>query len=209
MPVWAVAIAPWAEKVAHALADASGRAIRKHTPLTSAIRREVQNTASSQRRRTTGVGGRRSRQGRFRMPPACRDCGTPLSASDRRYCSECWLPRRRAAGRAGSAAAREQLSSEKEKTARGAAIARGKAEGKSRSARGLGWDPDAWHRQFQPALAHVPLADIMAATGLSVTSASGIRTGRRIPHPRHWTACYQLLLTKDSSAARPFDTTTR
>jgi hypothetical protein len=38
----------------------------------------------------------------------------------------------------------------------------------------------------------VKLADIMAATGLSKTSASMVRAGRTVPHVRHWPALRSL-----------------
>jgi hypothetical protein len=41
-------------------------------------------------------------------------------------------------------------------------------------------------------LAGVKLADIMAATGMSNTSASMVRAGRTVPHPRHWDALRSL-----------------
>ena len=48
-------------------------------------------------------------------------------------------------------------------------------------------------RSIQPGLANVPLSEITAGTGLSITTASGARTGKRVPHPRHWNALAHVL----------------
>ncbi len=47
-------------------------------------------------------------------------------------------------------------------------------------------DPEWFRTEILPGLARVKLSEIAAATGMSVSSASKVRAGRRIPHPRHW-----------------------
>jgi len=46
---------------------------------------------------------------------------------------------------------------------------------------------EAWFkREITPKLDAFTLAEIAAATGLSVAACSRIRAGARVPHPRHW-----------------------
>ena len=47
-------------------------------------------------------------------------------------------------------------------------------------------DPEWFKSEILPGLAAVTLSRIAEATGMSVSAASKIRAGRRIPHPRHW-----------------------
>jgi hypothetical protein len=56
-----------------------------------------------------------------------------------------------------------------------------------------GFDPNAWSDNILPRLAAVPLKDIARVTGISVQSASRIRRGVRVPHPRHWAALRALV----------------
>ena len=49
-------------------------------------------------------------------------------------------------------------------------------------------DPERFRSEILPGLASVPLSRIAEATGMSISAASKIRAGRRIPHPRHWVA---------------------
>lgn len=72
-------------------------------------------------------------------------------------------------------------------------MANGKALAKARAAHQQGWDPSDWEKTIQPGLANVSLAKIMDATGLGPASASGARTGKLVPHPRHWTALADLV----------------
>jgi hypothetical protein len=59
------------------------------------------------------------------------------------------------------------------------------------AAREAGWDPNDWAKSIQPSLVDV-LAEIMLATGLSISTASGVRTGKRVPHPRHWSTLAEV-----------------
>jgi hypothetical protein len=51
---------------------------------------------------------------------------------------------------------------------------------------------DVYVNQIQPALAAVTKSRIRSALGVSEPYASGIRAGKRIPHPRHWQTLAQL-----------------
>jgi hypothetical protein len=43
-----------------------------------------------------------------------------------------------------------------------------------------------FEREILPGLRRVPIAELVAATGLSEHYCSMIRLGKRVPHPRHW-----------------------
>jgi hypothetical protein len=51
----------------------------------------------------------------------------------------------------------------------------------------------AWFkREIAPKLDGFTLAEIAAATGLSLAACSRIRAGVRVPHPRNWEALREL-----------------
>lgn len=47
-------------------------------------------------------------------------------------------------------------------------------------------DPEVFKREILPGLADVRVATIAKSTGLSPVYCSMIRSGRYVPHPRHW-----------------------
>ena len=49
-------------------------------------------------------------------------------------------------------------------------------------------DPAWFAAEVLPGLQGVSLIAIAKATGMSTSSASKVRAGRRVPHPRHWEA---------------------
>jgi hypothetical protein len=84
---------------------------------------------------------------------------------------------------------------------RGAAVNRARAEaiseGHRRNRRWAREHPGqrdaAWFkREISPKLDAFTLAEIAAATGLSLAACSRIRVGAKVPHPRHWEALREL-----------------
>jgi hypothetical protein len=55
-------------------------------------------------------------------------------------------------------------------------------------------DPAVYRTEIWPGLRGRPLRELVAATGMSKTTCSQIRQGRKIPHPRHWEALELLIL---------------
>src|ERR1035438_8306402 len=53
-------------------------------------------------------------------------------------------------------------------------------------------DPAWFEREVLPGLQVVSLTQIAKATGMSTSSASQVRSGKRVPHPRHWEALMGL-----------------
>ena len=81
-----------------------------------------------------------------------------------------------------------------------AKAARQKGNVDQRAAQGA-WDAEhagevhdaAWFtREVLPGLQGASLTVIAKATGMSTSSASKVRAGRRVPHPRHWCALAEL-----------------
>lgn len=198
LPRWEHAVAPWAEHVAHRLADTSPRPLRKSTPLTSAIRRQTATTTAASRREpaTDPTPTTAAKTKPATLGPVCIDCGAALSHHQRRYCPDCWPTHQRAAGLTGSAAARAQLAGEHARQTRGRAVSAGKRAAQQQHARALGYDPQMWADQLGPKVRTRTLAEISAATGLSIQYASLIRRGRQTPHPKHWAALAALVAAR-------------
>ena len=51
---------------------------------------------------------------------------------------------------------------------------------------------ERYQSDILPGLAHVPLADIERATGLSNGGCSRLRRGLQVPNPKHWAALAAL-----------------
>jgi hypothetical protein len=47
-------------------------------------------------------------------------------------------------------------------------------------------DPELFAREILPGLQRVPLSELARATGLTAGYLSLVRSGKRVPHPRHW-----------------------
>lgn len=183
---WETHIAPWAEHVAHTLADASPHPIAKSTPLTARNRKTAALSSSTARRKTPRTSTTRSADSS--TVRQCPDCGSQVHHHQRTYCVDCWPTHRRAAGIAGSDAAALALDNPAGRTQRGEAVSAGKHAAHAERARIAGFEPSDWDRTIYPAVAGVALREIQRITGLGVAQASRIKSGKQTPHPRHWAA---------------------
>jgi CRISPR-associated endonuclease Cas1 len=144
--------------------------------------------------------------------PICRGCGALLQRETNRkrsrasYCQECLAKRRSEIG-AGlpsvSAVSREQYQNETgtRPTHSPQAEARRSQANIAQRIEELAWesehahenhDPEWFKREVTPGLKSLTLTQIAHATRMSTSSASKIRSGRRVPHPRHWKALVEL-----------------
>lgn len=188
--VFAAAVGPWAEMVAHSLAHSSPGLIQLTTPLTRERTRAttVQSTVTKKRTSdpTTAVAG----------TDTCAGCGKDLYVRGRKYCTSCWpvhrnalfaatgartLDRRRQSGTDTSHALEARDRRHKSLLVTKAAEA---AWAASESVPSL--TEQRLHQEVIPGLANVTLRQIQEVTGLSNASASRIRRGLMTPHPRHW-----------------------
>jgi hypothetical protein len=200
MPEYAQAVAPIAERVAHALASSSPGKIALTTPLSRHNMSAVQKRGNKPRRSTSAAPP-------MKTMPTCKSCGTKMFT--RQYCTACWTVTRAAlneqriqATRTAIAVARAEgrdpsQTAEAQAKRRDSLLA-GKAAEREWAANGTtpAITEEQLYEQLLPRLADVPLSKIERATGLSNSSCSRIRSGRMTPHPRHWDALAGLAISE-------------
>lgn len=138
-------------------------------------------------------------------PMPCAMCGKPVLKRRRRHCEECMPKARREHGLRAIEAARKALATQavagrdprsdpEMNRKRSKAIAEAHRQNRQWSEAQHSETRDAaWFlREVCPALDTLPLKAIARATGLSLAASSRIRAGKRVPHPRHWEALFEL-----------------
>jgi len=191
MPMWARAVAPYAEQIAHLVGSAVEGKWQPHTPLTGRNQRAAQARVLARKQMGRAMAARSvdaRRQGQRVAPRSavnslatCVDCGGPLARSRHLRCAHCW----------------EQMPNQAREVRR----QRGAAIAASRSAQET-WraehpnavvNRDDFKAQITPLLKDIPLKEIMGAAGVGKASASDYRRGKRIPHPTYWRALAALV----------------
>jgi len=150
-----------------------------------------------------------------RLLHACVQCGTLLPTPERQYCDAC-LPERRAellpvfsqSGPTVLAARRAQQADPAHGGVAGfkrsqrttqhwqelsAWRSEDAGEGEEGGREAGGTTDHEFSRDILPKLAAVRLVDLMQATGLSRRYCWLIKTGQKVPHPRHWSALQRCL----------------
>ena len=138
----------------------------------------------------------------------CRGCGSELPIDDDRdrprieWCPEC-LPERRKELGAGLLVGSQEHAREYEsctgsrpthtEDARARrkvanAVQRAKQREWEAAHRGQVFDPEWFRVNVLPGIATLSLPTIAKATGMSASAAGKVRSGERVPHPRHWEA---------------------
>lgn len=181
--LWRARIAPVVERVAHLLIEHSGSEIPSLTPLTRRNWKRAWDSRKPDHRQ-------RISRGEFAaLPDTCRDCGSPLPDRRRHYCDEC--RKRRFAEQAVTARQKgfqvlAQLQAGQRDPAHGgrAAEVRGRKNAAHQAAvrtrKGRRPDPSVFQSEILPALRMRPIAELMAATGLSQHYCSLIRLRKRV-----------------------------
>jgi CRISPR-associated endonuclease Cas1 len=183
---WRNSVASFAERVARILWLSTGGTIRQLAPatrLTQQRKREAKGSWPIQ-----GVSANPT------LENSCKVCGKPVPARNS-YCSDCTI-----------AVNAEKLTkiSELGRVASKSDEARAKrAETQRRNAGEISrWNPsdqaswldrDAYTSEIQPLLGTVRRSVIASALNVSLPYAAEIRSGRRLPHPRHWGALAELV----------------
>jgi CRISPR-associated endonuclease Cas1 len=175
---WGNAVAPWAELIARTLWATVGKPGKlPATPLTGDHRRE----------------GRGLKLGRPivnppKHPGICKVCGV---ACEKIYCAPC-----------GAAHSRKEFDKGRRAAQTPESRARRSATQKVQVRANRAWKPSqefAWLdrktyvSKIQPRLLSVATYALQSALGISEPYAAFIRSGSRIPHPRHWQALAQLV----------------
>jgi CRISPR-associated endonuclease Cas1 len=175
---WASAVAPIAEEVARFLSASIPKRRRPTFPstrLTQNSRREGRGIASD-----LSIGTSPS------IEAVCRTCGKPTGGDQ--YCGECAPIARR--DRLINAAKFGRIATHTPK----AEALRGATQRRQRAAQ-RDWNPtdlpewltgEFYREKIQPRLATVTMRAIMEALEISKPYAADIRSGKRVPHPRHW-----------------------
>jgi len=189
MTGWGRIVGPVVEHVAAALADSATGKIRARTPLTNSTR----VAAGQPGRRARSVARSVALAGTARVDRHCEHCGRKLKGAARKVCPEC-RPEQRRRHLADMQAVsqtdiwRERLTSDATRQKRTAGVATNRAESTL-------WETEHGHhvadrasylRDTVPSLEHLTTADVAQALGVSRSAALRIRTGKLIPHIRHW-----------------------
>jgi len=140
------------------------------------------------------------------VPGACAACGGPVVRRRRRHCDECIPEMKVAQANKAVVAARKALAAQaaagndprrdpEVNRKRAAAISEGHRRNREwKREHGSQTRDQAWfQREVLPRLNGFSLKEIAAATGMSLAACSRIRSGARIPQPRHWNILARLI----------------
>lgn len=199
-PLWAKALAPHVEFIAHTLSNWSAGNRYQMPAKLSQSRRSVGRSAYRK-------GGRREATPNVALPGNCKGCGVSLRDSSRLYCDSC-LPeveaQRDEAFKSVGVNTLAALRQAGEDPAHGgdAAAKRGATQSERARAR-VAWEAAhgngvaeraTFKTEVAPRLEGVSLRTIAAATGLSLRYASLIRSGTHTPHPMYFETLAKLAL---------------
>jgi hypothetical protein len=175
--LWQAAVAPVVERVAHAL-HRSGHELAsiapKSLPQTNRSSRDWRKppTRLTQTNRLLGATNRRTRE----LQRVCLECGVIFEGDKRgrqRYCRDCIAVRRHE--RAVALGSKHPTYAQRWRMRADDAP-----------------DPEQFRAGVLPKLQRVMLRDIGGVMGVSLSLASKVRSGKTIPHPKHWEALSRL-----------------
>lgn len=201
MTRWALILGPIVETVAATIADSATGKIRVRTPLTNNVRVESGQSGRKSRsaRRLTALAGT------AQIDRYCHECGNRLTGTSLKICSQCLPAHRRrqlvkAQSRTGGDTWRQASTSKEARAKRSTSISVNRQltlEWESHHGRVTG-DQSAYRRDLLPQLQELSTSKIATALKVSTSSALRIRTGKLIPHVRHWETLKALTKPVDS-----------
>jgi hypothetical protein len=183
---WASAVAPAAEMISRTLWSTIRKQIRHHRPPT--------RLTQLHRREAKGVSLQPVRTSPPRVDSYCRECGAKIGRG-RDHCASCALKLSTTA--LIEAASRGRIVAQGDE----AQARRSKTQLRHRAAF-LAWkssDLPAWLdekcylTEIQPRLRRITLSVLSSKLAVSIPYAVDIRSGRRVPHKRHWSTLAQLV----------------
>jgi len=175
---WATAVAPWAELIARTLWATVGKPGKQPaTPLTG----------------DHGRAGRAADHARpvvFPPKPSriCKICGVPC---EKTYCASCGAAHSLKEFDKGRLAAQTPESRAQRSATQKAHVLANRAW---KPSKGFGWlDKATYVTKIRPRLASITISALQSTMGISEAYAIFIRSGSRIPHPRHWPTLARLV----------------
>jgi hypothetical protein len=186
MPLWAKALAPLAEEMAHAFGRSIAGKYEASTPLTKTKSKSAQAVVKARKAKiqpATAPKIARQKPGSMKVEPhwLCPGCGSAVENQRHVRCDSC--------------IDKDPKHSAELRGRRGAAIAARKRAIKEWDEANLDvdYDPDYFRTEILPGLASVKLKDIMEAAGISKGFASVVRRGVYEPHVSTWGALERLV----------------
>jgi CRISPR-associated endonuclease Cas1 len=179
---WGHAIAPFAEWVARTLwttIPKPGNRLGPATPLTGDHRREGR-----------GGGYARPAISPPQFPNVCRGCGASISRRNI-HCASCGAAHSKEEFDRGRLAAQTPESRDRRSATQRAHVLAIRAWHPSAE---FAWlDKKTYVSRIQPHLASLAISVLQSALGISEPYAAFIRSGSRVPHPRHWPTLARLV----------------
>jgi len=178
VPTWASSVAPFAELVSRTLWATVGKSGKQPpTPLTGDHRR-------------AGRTGEHVRPVVFPPKPSriCKICGVPC---EKTYCASCGAAHSLKEFDKGRLAAQTPESRAQRSATQKAHVLANRAW---KPSKGFGWlDKATYVTKIRPRLASITISALQSTMGISEAYAIFIRSGSRIPHPRHWPTLARLV----------------
>jgi CRISPR-associated endonuclease Cas1 len=178
-PTWGNAVAPVAEWLARILWSTTTRGIRQQRPAT--------RLTQDHRREARGLPAISRSTPPPRPDSFCKDCGAGIGRGST-YCAACAIKhnadRLIKVARTGRVAAQsDQAQQWRAETQRRHAAARA---GWRTSDLPVWLNEEVYLSEIQPQLKSVALSALASTLSISIPYAVQIRSGQRVPHPRHW-----------------------
>jgi len=205
LPHWRECLRPIAASLAQRFREALSASRRTKPGPRKSTLLATPRKASQPRPYTTRTWCAPTVEARPSSPSACAMCGGSVEKRRRRHCEACMPKARREHGLRAIEAARKALAAQtaagndpRRKAAvnrvRSEAISEGHRRNRRWAREHPGQRDEAWFkREIAPKLDAFTLAEIAAATGLSLAACSRFRSGARVPHPRRWKALAALV----------------
>lgn len=177
-PTWASSVAPLAEQVSRAFSVSMPKRSKRIFPST----RLTQNSRREGRRIAPDL----SVEALPRVETLCRNCGKRTHGGE--YCGACSPMARRDTLINAAKLGRIATHTPKAETRRAATMRRQEAAKQAWKSSDLpDWlTEEVYREKIQPRLPTVTVSAIASALQISKPYATDIRSGKRVPHPRHW-----------------------
>ena len=195
-PLWAKVLGPVAEQTAWAFAHIQSPAGNLAPPTVKPPLRL--RTPITQRNHSRPVDPVKA----VTLAHRCKDCGQTLKNPARTYCDACLPVHAKRASLKGLETQRQLRAIGEDRRTSPDVREIHRIHATQQRARNAAWEaaqtsipsPTLYKRDIYPCIKELPVSVLVEATGLSTSSCKHIRTGRVMPHARHWDALKRLAL---------------